>query len=116
MKRLLPLLFLLFTTSCYVYKVPELKEGEKPPTIEQEIQPQKMYNIFSQGKEYKVQAIEWDGDSLVTYEKRNPKKIKKFAKSDINGVEHRQFSRGRSDALTFGIYGLAAVIIVLLTR
>ena len=113
-----PFLFIisLFLTSCYVYRPLELKEDEPIPIINEQILKDKFYTIGSQGKNYKIKAVKWEGDSLVTHINMKEDQEMKFHKNDISTVEHRVFSRGRSDALTVGIYGGVAAVILLLSR
>lgn len=101
-------------SSCYVYRPLELKEDEPLPTIDQQIVKDKFYTISSHGENYKIKAVEWQGDSLVTHINMKEENEMKFHKNDISTVNHRVFSRGRSDALTVGIYaGILGVILLL---
>ncbi|MDO5654514.1 MAG: hypothetical protein Q4G27_00070 [Flavobacteriaceae bacterium] len=114
MKFIFTLFILIYFTSCYVYKPLELKEDEPLPALNEQLIKDKYYEITSGGKKYKIKAVQWDGDSLVAHVNMKEKNLIKFHKNDISQVEHRSFSRGRSDALTVGVYaGIAALILLL---
>lgn len=115
--KFLPFAFmLLLFTNCYVYKPLELEEDQKKPPITSEIKKDQFYQIVSADKTYKIKAVKWEGDSLVAHVNMKEKNEVKFHKNDISTVNHRQFSRGRSDALTVGIYGILGGLILLLTQ
>lgn len=98
-----------------MYKVNSFEEADAVPSIEKQIKKDVLYKIKANDNFYKIKAVEWEGDSLVTYVNLKENNIQKFHKNDISEVQHRTFAKGRSDALTFGIYGgLAALIILLL--
>lgn len=109
-------LLTILLSSCYVYRPLELAEDELIPSVQAQLQKDKLYAIKTQGKEYKIQAVEWQGDSLVTHINRNEDKMMKFHKNDITSVKHRTFSRGRSDAITVGAYAGMVGLILLLTQ
>ena len=99
-----------------MYRPLEIKEDEKIPKLTEQIQKDKFYQIQSGGKNYKIKAVQWEGDSLVAHVNMKDKNEMKFHKNDITTVNHRQFSRGRSDALTVGVYGAAAAVILFLMQ
>lgn len=103
-------------SSCYVYRTLELDEDEEIPSLQEQIEQDKFYNIHSGGEKYKIKAVAWQGDSLVAHVNLKEDQELKFHKNDISSVEHRVFSRGRSDALTLGIYGGIAGLILFLTQ
>lgn len=116
MKFSILIIFLLLISSCYVYRPLEAEEDQEIPTITEQIQKDKFYQINANGKSYKVKAVQWEGDSLVAHVNMKEDNQMKFHKNDIATVNHRVFSRGRSDALTVGIYGGIAALILLLTQ
>lgn len=116
MKKILSLfIILLFLSSCYVYKAPEITE-EKPLTIEEQIKPNNFYKIYVNDRAYKIKSVKWEQDSLITHLNMKEKNIKKFAKKDINKVENRVFSNNRSTTLTFIIYGIIGTTIAIFAK
>ena len=103
-------------SGCYVYHPLEVEEDQPIPPFSEQIQKDKFYEITSGGKNYTIKAVNWEGDSLVTHVNMKENREMKFHKNDITAVNHRQFSRGRSDALTVGIYAGVAALILLLTH
>lgn len=116
MKKLLFLSIFILFTSCYVYKAPEVKKGEENLGIKEMIQPDNRYEINSNGKTFKIKAIKWEQDSLIAHINGNKRKEIKLNQNQITEVKNRVFSRGRSDALTFGSYTLIGAIILFLGR
>lgn len=110
------LLICISLSSCYVYRTLELEEDQEIPTLEEQIVQDKFYTINSNGEKFKIKAVAWQGDSLVAHVDMKEDQEMKFHKNDISTVEHRIFSRGRSDALTVGIYGGIIGLILLLTQ
>ncbi|MDO5510307.1 MAG: hypothetical protein Q4F57_06395 [Weeksellaceae bacterium] len=84
--------------------------------MEQQILKDKMYRISTQGEEFNILAVRWEQDTLVAHVNRKEKLERRWHKNDITLVENRQFSRGRSDALTFLIYGILGTGAYLLLR
>lgn len=114
MKPLFCALLIFLLTGCYVYRPLEATDETPLPPLNEQLQKDKFYEINSGGKTYKVKAVNWEGDSLVAHVNMKEKNEMKFHKNDIAAVNHRQFSRGRSDALTVGIYaGIAALVLLL---
>lgn len=110
---------------------PELKEknakvekpigGEKTAEIDSlkiKIQPNKYYRIAVEGNRYKIQADQWEGDTLVSHILRKPEKVLRFHKDQIDeeALEERRFSKPFSDLFTVGAYvaGGAAVLLLVL--
>lgn len=115
MRSIVYIFIISLLTSCYVYRPLKAKEDEEIPVITKQIVKDKIYKIQSGEKTYKIKAVRWEGDSLVTHVNLKEENEKKFHKDNIQGVNHRVFSRGRSDATTVGIYaGLAGLILLLL--
>ena len=67
-------------------------------------------------KTQKIEAVKWEGDTLVAHVKGKPNKVLKFHEKDIQNLKVRQFSKGRSDALTVAAYATAGVGIFLLLK
>ena len=82
------------------------------------IQPNKYYKIAVEGKNYKIQADQWEGDTLVSHILRKPKKVLRFHKDQIDeeALQERRFSKAFSDLFTVGAYvaGGAAVLLLVL--
>lgn len=116
MKFIYTILISLLFSSCYVYQANNFEDAEKIPDVVQQIQKDQLYKLNVNDKIYTVKAVQWEGDSLVTYVNFKEKNLQKFHKNDIKEVKHRVFSRGLSDALTFGIYGGAITLLILLTK
>ena len=116
MRLLLCAVMIFLMTGCYVYRPLEAVEDEPLPAFSEQIVKDKFYEIHSGGKNYKIKAVNWEGDSLVAHVNMKEKNEMKFHKNDISAVNHRQFSRGRSDALTVGIYAGIAALVLLLTQ
>ena len=82
------------------------------------IQPTKYYKIAVEGKQYKIQADQWEGDTLVSHILRKPEKVLRFHKNQIDeeNLLERRFSKPYSDLFTIGAYvvGGAAVLLLVL--
>ncbi|MRI63927.1 hypothetical protein EDM00_07995 [Ornithobacterium rhinotracheale] len=115
MKNIWFFLCFCLISSCYVYRS-KSENDQQSVGFEKQIQPEKRYQILSEGNKIKIKAVSWDGDSLIAETGSIKKKTLKFNKNQINSVENRVFSRGRSDAMTFASYALIGGIIYFLTR
>uniref|UniRef100_UPI0039A4316E hypothetical protein n=1 Tax=Ornithobacterium rhinotracheale TaxID=28251 RepID=UPI0039A4316E len=115
MKNIWFFLCFCLISSCYVYR-PKSENDQQSAGIEKQIQPEKRYQILSEGNKIKIKAVAWEGDSLIAETIGIKKKTLKFNKNQISSVENRVFSRGHSDALTFTSYALMGGIIYFLTR
>lgn len=82
------------------------------------IEPNKYYKITAEGKQYKIQADQWEGDTLVSHILRKPEKVLRFHSNQIDEEElmERRFSKPYSDLITVGAYvaGGAAVLLLVL--
>ncbi len=116
MKSSFLILICLLLSSCYVYRPLEVAEDQEIPSLKEQLQKDKFYTISSQGEEYKIKAVQWQGDSLVAHVNLKEDQEMKFHKNDISTVNHRVFSRGRSDALTVGAYAGVIGLIFFLTQ
>lgn len=116
MKYIILLFSFFFFTNCYVYKTGEYEEGKQPQTVKEEVRKNHFYKVNVSGKEMMIKAEKWEKDSLVAYVNGNKKKEIKLHSNQISQVKIRTFSRGRSDALTFGSYGLAGVLLYLIFK
>lgn len=72
------------------------------------------FKVFT--RESKVQAVKWEGDTLIATLKSNPSKTLKVHENDIQDLKVRKFSKGRSDALTVTGYVAAGVGVLLLLK
>ncbi len=88
-------------------------ENIKPKSI---IKEKGYYSVEVFDKAYKIEAVKWQGDTLIAHQKGKPSKEYKFHEKDIQHLKIRKFSKGRSDALTGASYAAAAVIIYLLLK
>jgi len=70
--------------------------------------------VFEQS--YKMEAVKWQGDTIVGFVKGKPKKELKFHQKDIQNLKVRQFSKARSDAFTVAAYAAGGVGIFLLLK
>lgn len=111
----------LFLGSCYVYKPYEVDEElpveeQEIPPIEQQLQANKNYKVFTQDSmDYKVKMVKWEKDSAVFHLKGNENKEFKIAKKDIEEVKFRKFSFLKADGLTLlGYAGIIVGVILLL--
>lgn len=82
------------------------------------IQPTKYYKITAEGKQYKIQADQWEGDTLVSHILRKPNKVLRFHQNQIDEetLMERRFSKPFSDLFTVGAYvaGGAAILLLVL--
>ena len=80
------------------------------------IKPNLYYRIAADGEKYKIQADQWEGDTLVSHIIRKPEKVLRFHKNQIDpeNLEERRFSKPFSDLITVGSYVTGGVIILLL--
>jgi len=80
------------------------------------IRPNLYYRILADGKKYKIQADQWEGDTLVSHILRKPKKVLRFHKNQIDeeNLEERRFSKPLSDVITVGSYVTGGVVLLLL--
>src|SRR5690606_11724284 len=87
-------------------------------SIKIKIQPTKYYKITVEEKQYKIQADQWEEDTLVSHILRKPKKVLRFHKDQIDeeALLERRFSKPFSDLFTVGAYvaGGAAVLLLVL--
>ena len=94
-----------------------MKSGEeivvKPQSI---IKEKGYYQIDVFDKTHTIEAVKWQGDTLISHVKGQPKKELKFHEKDIQNLKVRQFSKGRSDALTVAAYATAGVGLFLLLK
>lgn len=74
------------------------------------------YQVDVFDKTYKMEAVKWQGDTIVGHVKGKPKKELKFHEKDIQNLKVRQFSKGRSDALTVASYASIGVGVFLLLK
>ncbi len=93
-------------------------QSDETDSIKIKIQPNKYYKIAVEGKNYKIQADQWEGDTLVSHILRKPKKVLRFHKDQIDeeALQERRFSKAYSDLFTVGAYvaGGAAVLLLVL--
>lgn len=115
MKNIWFFLCFYLISSCYVYR-PKSEDNQQSVGIEKQIQPEKRYQILSNGNTMKIKAVSWEGDSLVAETIGFKKKTLKFHKNQISSVKNRVFSRGHSDALTFISYALMGGVIYFFNR
>lgn len=98
-------------------KVPQV-EISSEDSLKIKIQPTKYYKIAVEGKQYKIQADQWEGDTLVSHILRKPEKVLRFHKNQIDeeNLLERRFSKPFSDMITIGAYvvGGAAVLLLVL--
>lgn len=91
----------------------ELKEL----SLKEKIKANKYYKISVAEKQYKIQADQWEGDTLVSHILRQPKKVLRFHENQIDEEEllERRFSKSYSDIFTVGSYvGVGAAILLFL--
>ncbi|MFA5620413.1 MAG: hypothetical protein WDA08_08920 [Weeksellaceae bacterium] len=84
--------------------------------IKEMIVPNKIYKIMVEEKRYKIQADQWEGDTLVSHKLRNAEKTYRFHKDQIEkeSVEQRRFSKPYSDIITVGAYVATGAGVLLL--
>lgn len=98
------------------------EKGETAPitddvdSIKIKIQPNQYYKITAEEKQYKIQADQWEGDTLVSHILRKPKKILRFHKDQIEeeSLLERRFSKPFSDLFTVGAYVVGGAVVLLL--
>lgn len=96
------------------------KSGKADPNelgLKQKIKANKYYKISVAEKQYKIQADQWEGDTLVSHILRQPKKVLRFHENQIDEEEllERRFSKSYSDIFTVGSYvGVGAAILLFL--
>ncbi len=80
------------------------------------IKPNLYYRILADGNRYKIQADQWEGDTLVSHILRRPEKVLRFHKNQIDepSLEERRFSKPFSDLITVGSYVAGGVAVLLL--
>lgn len=90
--------------------------GDTAGDLKSKIQPNKYYKISVQERQYKIQADQWEGDTLVSHIIRKPKKVLKFHQNQIDEetLEERIFSKPYSDLITVGSYVAAGAAVLLL--
>lgn len=91
-------------------------EGATSGSLKSKIQPNKYYKISVQDRQYKIQADQWEGDTLISHVLRKPKKVLKFHQNQIDeeSLEERRFSKPYSDLITVGSYVAAGAAVLLL--
>lgn len=87
-----------------------------PVNIQEKLAPNKNVKIDVEGRAYKVIVDRWENDSLVAHSVRNPEKVLKFHKNQINAekIAEKRFSQPIADIITvvayagigFGIWSL----------
>lgn len=99
------------------------KEGSKVvnipteiPTTKSLIKEKGYYQVEVFDKKQKIEAVKWEGDTLIAHVKGKPKKELKFHEKDILNLKTREFSKGRSDALTIASYASLGVGVFLLLK
>ncbi|RLZ09133.1 hypothetical protein [Faecalibacter macacae] len=96
------------------------KNSETTPTgdvsVKSIIKEKGYYQVDVFDKTYKMEAVKWQGDTIVAHVKGKPKKELKFHEKDIQNLKVRQFSKGRSDALTVAAYASVGVGVFLLLK
>ncbi|QTV05575.1 hypothetical protein [Faecalibacter bovis] len=101
-------------------KIANLKNTESNSTgeisVKSIIKEKGYYQAEVFDKTYKMEAVKWLGDTLVAHVKGQPKKELKFHEKDIQNLKVRQFSKGRSDALTVAAYATVGIGVFLLLK
>lgn len=84
--------------------------------IQDKILPNHYYKITVDDNQYKIQADQWESDTLVSHILRKPEKVLKFHKDQINedALLERRFSKPFSDLFTIGSYVVAGTAVLLL--
>ena len=90
------------------------KKGEE--SVKSIIKDKGYYQVDVFEKTYKMEAVKWQGDTIIGHVKGQPKKELKFHEKDIQNLKVRQFSKGRSDALTVAAYASVGVGVFLLLQ
>ncbi len=146
MQKNLYLIIILFSlSSCYTYQVKKQADPEAggqqdskkgtapgqatpaavnpqqtpvPVNIQEKLAPNKNYKINAEGRSYKIIVDRWENDSLVAHPVRQPEKILKFHKNQINGekIAEKRFSQPIADIITVIAYAGIGVVIYSLVR
>jgi hypothetical protein len=89
-----------------------------PIDVQGKLLPGKNYRIKADGRTYKVTVDKWESDSLVAHPIRNPKKILKFHKNQIDGerIGEKRFSQPIADIITVAAYAGIGVLIYSLVK
>ncbi|MCJ8152759.1 hypothetical protein MKJ01_03140 [Chryseobacterium sp. SSA4.19] len=95
--------------------------GPQPPVqidIKEQLVPNKNVKIDVDGKSYKIIIDRWENDSLVAHPVRQPEKILKFHKNQINSekIAEKRFSQPIADIITITVYAGIGVAIWSLLR
>ncbi|WP_419870463.1 hypothetical protein [Chryseobacterium sp. CT-SW4] len=96
---------------------PNVQPAPAPINVQQELSQGKNVKIKTDRGSYKIIVDRWEGDSLVAHPVRNPDKILKFHKNQINGekIAEKRFSQPIADIITVTAYaGIGALIWYLL--
>lgn len=93
----------------------EVKPTEIPST-KSLIKEKGYYQVEVFERTQKIEAVKWEGDTLIAHVKGKPKKELKFHEKDIQNLKTREFSKGRSDALTIASYATLGVGVFLLLK
>lgn len=94
-----------------------MQQASAPVNIQEKLTPNKNVKIDVEGKSYKIIVDRWESDSLVAHQVKNPKKILKFHKNQINSetIAEKRFSQPIADIITVAVYaGIGAGIWALL--
>jgi hypothetical protein len=77
-----------------------------PINVKEKLAPNKNVRIDVGGKSYKVIVDRWESDSLVAHPVRQPDKILKFHKDQINAerIAEKRFSQPIADIITVAAY------------
>ncbi|MGG7548984.1 hypothetical protein ACQ7CX_00045 [Chryseobacterium arthrosphaerae] len=93
--------------------IPAQSPAPAPINIQEKLAPNKNVKIDVDRKSYKVIVDRWESDSLVVHPVRNPKKVLKFHKNQINSekIAEKRFSQPIADIITVTAYaGIGALI------
>jgi len=77
-----------------------------PINVKEKLAPNKNVRIDVGGKSYKVIVDRWESDSLVAHPVRQPDKVLKFHKDQINAerIAEKRFSQPIADIITVAAY------------
>ncbi|OCK50817.1 hypothetical protein BA768_18725 [Chryseobacterium sp. CBo1] len=77
-----------------------------PINVKEKLAPNKNVRIDVGGKNYKVIVDRWESDSLVAHPVRQPDKVLKFHKDQINAerIAEKRFSQPIADIITVAAY------------
>lgn len=77
-----------------------------PINVKEKLAANKNVRIDVDGKSYKVIVDRWENDSLVAHPVRQPDKILKFHKNQINAekIAEKRFSQPIADIITVTVY------------